>query len=86
MAGTAPPITLAPLPRLQLTQQRPVLPCRVDGPANLVDPEFMAEQARSIASDAGPRMEVSVLGAARCRELGMGAYLGVAAASALPPQ
>ena len=58
----------------------------VDGPPNIVDPGFLAAQARAIADAGGQRMECSVLGEKECAELGMGAFLSVAAASELPPQ
>ncbi|WP_448564116.1 leucyl aminopeptidase [Trichothermofontia sp.] len=56
----------------------------VAAPANAVTPLTLADTAREIAETAG--WHVEVLGQAECEQLGMGAYLGVAQASELPPQ
>ncbi|MEN9251827.1 MAG: leucyl aminopeptidase [Thermostichales cyanobacterium HHBFW_bins_127] len=56
----------------------------VNAPANIVTPVTLAETARQLAQTYG--LEVEVLGQAECEALGMGAFLGVAKASDLPPQ
>lgn len=56
----------------------------VAAPANVVTPVTLAETARDLAQTAG--WEIEVLGQAECEQLGMGAYLGVARATDLPPQ
>ena len=58
----------------------------VNAPANEVTPITMAEAAQKIAADCG--LEVEILEKADCEqfEQGMGAYLGVAQASDLPPK
>ncbi|UZQ55508.1 leucyl aminopeptidase [Trichothermofontia sichuanensis B231] len=56
----------------------------VAAPANVVTPLTLAQTAQEIAETAG--WQVEVLGKAECEQLGMGAYLGVAQASDLPPQ
>ncbi|MEO1093915.1 MAG: leucyl aminopeptidase [Cyanobacteria bacterium J06638_28] len=56
----------------------------VAAPPNIVTPEKLAETAQAIASDHS--IEVEILEQAACEELGMGAYLGVAQASDLPPK
>ncbi len=56
----------------------------VSAPANVVTPVTLAETARQIAAEQG--LDVEVLGQAECEALGMGAFLGVAQASDLPPQ
>jgi leucyl aminopeptidase len=55
----------------------------VSEPANVIYPETLAEQARSLA-DLG--VDVEVLGAKQMRKLGMHALLGVAQGSAHEPQ
>jgi leucyl aminopeptidase len=56
----------------------------VAAPANSVTPITMAETAAAIASDHGLQLEV--LEREDCEKLGMGAFLGVAQASDLPPK
>ncbi|GAB4382839.1 MAG: leucyl aminopeptidase [Elainellaceae cyanobacterium] len=56
----------------------------VAAPANIVTPVTMAEAAEAIAHECG--MEIEILEQADCEKLGMGAFLGVAQASDLPPK
>ncbi|MDJ0743288.1 MAG: leucyl aminopeptidase [Xenococcaceae cyanobacterium MO_167.B27] len=58
----------------------------VNAPANEVTPVTMAETAQQIATEYG--LEIEILEQADCEkfEQGMGAYLGVAKASDLPPK
>jgi len=56
----------------------------VAAPANIVDPVKMATVATELAAEFG--LELEILGQAECEQLGMGAFLGVAKASDLPPQ
>lgn len=56
----------------------------VAAPANAVTPITLAETAEEIASQYGLALEI--LEREQCEELGMGAYLGVAQASDLPPK
>ncbi|MCS6814944.1 MAG: leucyl aminopeptidase [Cyanobacteria bacterium] len=56
----------------------------VAAPANIVTPLTMAETAKTLAEDY--HLEIEILGQAECEALGMGAFLGVAKASDLPPQ
>ncbi|HBQ98110.1 MULTISPECIES: leucyl aminopeptidase [unclassified Roseofilum] len=56
----------------------------VAAPANEVTPITLAETAQAIASEYG--LELEILGQKECEEQGMGAFLGVAQASDLPPQ
>ena len=56
----------------------------VAAPANAVTPISMAETAQAIASDHGLQLEI--LEREDCEQLGMGAFLGVAQASDLPPK
>ena len=56
----------------------------VNEPANVVTPTYLAERARELAEAPGSR--VKVLDRDECRELGMGAYLGVAQGSEEPPR
>jgi leucyl aminopeptidase len=56
----------------------------VSAPPNVVTPISLAETAQSLASDYG--MELEVLEREDCEKLGMGAYLGVAQASDMPPK
>jgi len=58
----------------------------VNGPPNVVDPQFLADQARAIAAANPAQMKCTVLERADCEKLGMGSFLGVAAASNLPPK
>src|SRR5271165_5203534 len=55
----------------------------VSAPGNVIYPETLAEQARTLATLG---VEVEVLDEAAMRELGMGALLGVAQGSAKPPR
>ncbi|MGB3295205.1 MAG: leucyl aminopeptidase [Phormidesmis sp.] len=56
----------------------------VAAPPNVVTPDKLAETAADIARDYGIKLEV--LERDQCEALGMGAYLGVAQASDLPPK
>ncbi len=56
----------------------------VAAPANFVTPITMAETAQQLAQDYG--LELTILEQADCEKLGMGAFLGVALASDLPPK
>lgn len=56
----------------------------VAAPANAVTPITMAETAQEIASSYG--LQVEILEREDCEQLGMGAFLGVAQASDLPPK
>jgi leucyl aminopeptidase len=56
----------------------------VAAPANAVNSITMAETAQAIASVHG--LEVEILEREECEKLGMGAFLGVAQASELPPK
>ena len=56
----------------------------VAAPANSVTPITMAETAQSLASECGLALEI--LEREDCEKLGMGAFLGVALASDLPPK
>jgi leucyl aminopeptidase len=56
----------------------------VNAPANEVHPTHLAEVAEAIGQQ--PRLSVKVLDRAECAELGMGAFLGVAAGSQQPPK
>lgn len=56
----------------------------VSAPANIVTPEVLAQTALDIAAAHG--LEVEILERDQCEALGMGAYLGVAQASDLPPK
>lgn len=56
----------------------------VAAPANIVTPITLAETATAIAHDYGLTLEI--LEQADCEKLGMGAFLGVAQASDLPPK
>ncbi|NET02389.1 MAG: leucyl aminopeptidase [Sphaerospermopsis sp. SIO1G1] len=56
----------------------------VAAPANAVTPITMAETAQAIAQEHG--LELKILEKEDCEKLGMGAYLGVAQASDLPPK
>jgi leucyl aminopeptidase len=56
----------------------------VAAPANVVTPQMLATAARDIADTYG--LELEVLDRAACEARGMGAFLGVAQASDLPPQ
>ncbi|MGV0025487.1 leucyl aminopeptidase [Phormidesmis priestleyi] len=56
----------------------------VAAPANYVTPITLAETAQTIAQDYG--LNVEILEKEDCEKLGMGAFLGVAQASDLPPK
>ncbi len=56
----------------------------VAAPPNKVTPQALADCAASIARDFG--LELTLLGQSECAARGMGAYLGVAQGSDLPPQ
>ncbi|MBD2498399.1 leucyl aminopeptidase [Nostoc sp. FACHB-280] len=56
----------------------------VAAPANTVTPITMAETAQEIAKDYG--LQLQILEKEDCEKLGMGAFLGVAQASDLPPK
>ncbi|MCP9928929.1 leucyl aminopeptidase [Cyanobium sp. CH-040] len=56
----------------------------VAAPPNVATPQHLADTAARIAADHG--LELKVLEREDCRELGMGAYLGVAQGSDLPPK
>ncbi|MBS0016683.1 MAG: leucyl aminopeptidase [Arthrospira sp. SH-MAG29] len=56
----------------------------VAAPANKVNPITMAELAQSLAAEYG--LELEILEREDCEKLGMGAFLGVAQASDLPPK
>jgi len=56
----------------------------VAAPANIVTPITLAETAQTIAQDYG--LELTILDRDACENLGMGAFLGVAQASDLPPK
>ncbi|MBW4496848.1 MAG: leucyl aminopeptidase [Oscillatoria princeps RMCB-10] len=56
----------------------------VAAPANIVTPVAMAETAQAIAAEHGLQLEI--LEQEDCEKLGMGAFLGVAKASDLPPK
>ncbi|OEL28733.1 Leucine aminopeptidase 2, chloroplastic [Dichanthelium oligosanthes] len=57
----------------------------VNSPANVLTPAALAEEASNIASTYSDVLMATILDAEKCRELKMGAYLAVAAASANPP-
>lgn len=56
----------------------------VAAPANAVTPITMAETAQTIANDYG--LQLQILEQEDCEKLGMGAFLGVAQASEIPPK
>lgn len=56
----------------------------VAAPADRATPEMLAQTAISLAEEYG--LSVEILDRDRCQELGMGAFLGVAKASELPPK
>ncbi|KAL9260130.1 Leucine aminopeptidase 1-like protein [Drosera capensis] len=57
----------------------------VNAPANVLTPGALAEEASKIASTFTNVFTVNILNEEQCKELKMGSYLGVAAASANPP-
>jgi leucyl aminopeptidase len=56
----------------------------VAAPANVVTPMVLAETAEAIAQEYG--LELTILEKEDCEKLGMGAYLGVAQATDMPPK
>jgi leucyl aminopeptidase len=56
----------------------------VNAPANEINPITMAEMAEKLATEYG--FEIEILEKEDCEKLGMGAFLGVAQASDLPPK
>lgn len=58
----------------------------VSAPANLVTPSTLADTALAIAAEYGERFRAKILDREDCEQLGMGAFLGVAQASDLPPK
>ncbi len=56
----------------------------VAAPPNVVTPQALADTAAAIAAEFG--LDLTVLERAECAALGMGAYLGVARGSSLPPK
>ncbi|GMH20595.1 hypothetical protein Nepgr_022436 [Nepenthes gracilis] len=57
----------------------------VNAPANVLTPGVLAEEASKIGSMYSDVITAKILDVEQCQELGMGSYLGVAAASANPP-
>ncbi|KAK3007313.1 LOW QUALITY PROTEIN: hypothetical protein RJ639_016247 [Escallonia herrerae] len=57
----------------------------VNAPANVLTPGVLAEEAKKIASMYSDVVSATILDVDQCKELKMGSYLGVAAASANPP-
>ncbi|KAJ1279231.1 hypothetical protein BS78_04G139500 [Paspalum vaginatum] len=57
----------------------------VNSPANVLTPAILTEEASRIASTYSDVFTATILDVERCKELKMGAYLAVAAASANPP-
>ena len=57
----------------------------VNSPANVLTPAVLAEEASKIASTYSDVFSAKILDVEKCKELKMGSYLGVAAASANPP-
>ncbi|KAL6911978.1 hypothetical protein ACP4OV_000783 [Aristida adscensionis] len=57
----------------------------VNSPANVLTPAVLAEEASKIASTYSDVFTATILDEEKCKELKMGSYLGVAAASANPP-
>ncbi|KAL8493036.1 hypothetical protein ACS0TY_024300 [Phlomoides rotata] len=58
----------------------------VNAPANVLTPGVLAEEATRIASDYSDVFTAKILDEEQCKELKMGSFLGVAAASANPPR
>ncbi|KAI3433435.1 hypothetical protein D9Q98_003250 [Chlorella vulgaris] len=58
----------------------------VEAPPNVCTPSYLADTAAKIAAAAPEVMKLEVLEREDCEALGMGLYLGVAAASAEPPK
>ncbi|XP_042508317.1 leucine aminopeptidase 1 [Macadamia integrifolia] len=57
----------------------------VNAPANVLTPGVLAEEASKIASMYSDVFTANILDVEKCKELKMGSYLGVAAASENPP-
>ncbi|XP_078443476.1 leucine aminopeptidase 1-like [Wolffia australiana] len=57
----------------------------VNAPANVLTPGALAEEASRIAAECKDVLSAKILDAEQCKELKMGSYLGVAAASTNPP-
>ncbi|PSS13946.1 Leucine aminopeptidase [Actinidia chinensis var. chinensis] len=57
----------------------------VNAPANVLTPGVLAEEASKIASMYSDVFSATILNVEQCKELKMGSYLGVAAASENPP-
>ncbi|PON41909.1 Peptidase M17, leucine aminopeptidase/peptidase B [Parasponia andersonii] len=57
----------------------------VNSPANVLTPGVLAEEASKIAAAYSDVLSAKILNEEQCKELKMGSYLGVAAASANPP-
>ncbi|PIN18512.1 putative aminopeptidase of the M17 family [Handroanthus impetiginosus] len=57
----------------------------VNAPANVLTPGVLADEASRIASEYSDVLSAKILDVEQCKELKMGSYLGVAAASANPP-
>ncbi|KAI3771869.1 hypothetical protein L6452_03040 [Arctium lappa] len=58
----------------------------VNSPANVLTPGVLAQEAEKIASTYSDVLTAKILDTEQCKELKMGSYLGVAAASANPPK
>ncbi|XP_047321617.1 leucine aminopeptidase 1-like [Impatiens glandulifera] len=58
----------------------------VNSPANVLTPAVLAEEASKIASTYSDVFTATILDEEKCKELKMGSYLGVAAASTNPPR
>ncbi|KAH6818518.1 Cytosol aminopeptidase family protein [Perilla frutescens var. frutescens] len=58
----------------------------VNAPANVLTPGVLAEEAARIASDHSDVFTAKILDVEQCKELKMGSYLAVAAASSNPPR
>ncbi|KAI3814674.1 hypothetical protein L1987_14318 [Smallanthus sonchifolius] len=58
----------------------------VNAPANVLTPGVLAEEAQKIAATYSDVFTAKILDTEQCKELKMGSYLGVAAASTNPPK
>ncbi|KAL7600003.1 hypothetical protein Lser_V15G23818 [Lactuca serriola] len=58
----------------------------VNAPANVLTPGVLAEEAEKIAAAYSDVITAKILDTEQCKELKMGSYLGVAAASTNPPK
>ncbi|PWA87752.1 leucine aminopeptidase 2, chloroplastic [Artemisia annua] len=58
----------------------------VNAPPNVLTPEVLAEEAEKIASTFSDVFTAKILDEEQCKELKMGSFLGVAAASTNPPK